>query len=746
MTDPTAYVNPFVGTQDGGPDYGHGGGAGMTFPGAVAPFGMLQWSPDTVRTAGGGYKYEDNRLYGFSLTHISGPGCTGAQDIPILPISGVIGSSPAETSYHQTFHHRTETAEPGYYRVTTTSGVTTELTATTRAGIARFTFPPGRPGTVLIDITGSVNGVDDAEATISGNAVSGWAHTGGFCAAPSRYRVYFHAVFDRPITGSGVWQDNTVRRDTAVRGAAPTRRTDSGELEVHGKGCGVYLQFDADRPVEMRVGLSFVSIEGARNNLDTEIGATDFAAVRAGTRAQWQRQLERIRIGDGAPDRLRTFYTALYHCLLQPNIFDDADGTYTGFDRQLHTVRPGHHHYATFSGWDIYRGQAQLLALLVPDVAADIARSMVDDARALGDVWDRWSHQNTVTGVMNGDPYHSILASIYAFGVREFDAAEALASMVAGADRIGEKSGYTERPGNEEYLRLGYVPGKVSDTLEYCLADFGIAQLARRLGDDATHRRFMQRAHGWQRLYNPRTGWIQPRHADGSFAEPFDPAATDGYVEGNGAQYHWMVFADVGALVELMGGREHTTARLDEFFTELNAGADRPHAYLGNEPSLQTPWLYAWAGRPDRTQDVVHRVCTELYRPTPDGLAGNDDLGSLSAWYVWAALGFYPVIPGRAELFVNQPAFPEIEVTRSSGQTIIVSAPGLCDSLRYIRSLSVDGTVTTRAWLPESFARDGGRLDFRLGPMGDLAYGTAESDAPPSFDAGRLPHPDPTYD
>ncbi|WP_433324049.1 GH92 family glycosyl hydrolase [Spirillospora sp. CA-294931] len=761
--DLTSYVNPFVGTKDGGPDFGHGGGAGMNFPGAAAPFGMMQWSPDTVRTSGGGYKYEDNRLRGFSLTHISGPGCTGAQDFPVIPVSGTIGRSPATngSDYVQTFKHENEQAAPGYYGVTADSGVKTELTASTRAGVGRFTFPTGKPGTLLLNVTGSINGVDDAEATVSGNTVYGWAKTGGFCGTKNRYYVYFHATFDRPVKAFGTWKNDSVRPgESRARGTAPakvpqtpqkttgrlnnapggkpvdsTKRTFSGDVNVKGPGSGVYLQFDSDRPVQMHTGLSYVSMDGAKRNLKSEIGRKDFEKVRSKTRDAWQRRLEQIKVEGGSPDRLRTFYTALYHAFLQPYVFDDVDGTYTGFDYRTHKVREGHHHYATFSGWDIYRSEIQLLAFLAPDVASDITQSMYDNARSIGDVWDRWSHQNTITGVMNGDPYHSMTASAYAFGARDFDARGSLASMIAGAERIGPKAGYTERPGNEQYLKLGYVPGDPATTEEYNIADFGIAQMAERLGDPATARKFMARSHGWQNLYNPLNGWIQPRFADGSFLSPFDPADSNWYVEGNGSQYHWMTYADVRALFTAMGGRDAAAKRLDAFFAKLNAGPHEAMAYLGNEPSLQSPWLYAWAGRPYRTQDVVNRARDELFKPTPDGLVGNDDLGTMSAWYVWASMGVYPVIPGRAELMVNGPAFSKIEVRRSSGQKVTINAPG-ADSSPYIQSLKVNGKDTSKAWLPESFATSGGRLDFAMGTTPNTAFGAAESDAPPSFGEG----------
>lgn len=761
------YVNTFLGTQDGGPDFGHGGGAGMNFPGAVTPFGMMQWSPDTVRSSGGGYKYEDNRLRGFSMTHISGPGCTGAQDFPVTPISGTIQNSPAThgSDYVHTFAHTNEQATPGYYGVTDDTGVKTELTASTRGGVGRFSFPAGKPGTLLLNVTGSINGVDDAEATIHGDTVSGWARTGGFCGAKTKYYVYFSATFDQPVKAYGTWLNDSVAPGEAkVRGSAPARVPQQsnkivgrvhngpskrplpqtvhpfkGDVTVKGPGSGVYLQFDPGKPVQMRTGLSYVSVDGAKKNLSAEIGHRGFDTVRQAAHRAWQARLGQIKVAGGTPDRLTTFYTALYHALLQPYVFDDVDGRYTGFDYRTHKVRKGHHQYATFSGWDIYRSEAQLIGFLDPKVGSDIAQSMYNDAHSIGDVWDRWSHQNTITGVMNGDPYHSVVASMYAFGARGFDAKGALTAMVNGANRVGEKSGYTERPGNSDYLKLGYVPGDPATTLEYGMADFGIAQLAGRLGESKTSTEFMKRAHNWENIYNPLNNWIEPRFGDGSFLTPFDPASPGWYVEGNGAQYHWMTYQDVKGLFTAMGGRDAAAKRLDTFFTKLNAGSQEPYAYLGNEPSLQSPWLYTWAGQPYKTQDVVHRALKELYKPTPGGLVGNDDLGTMSAWHVWASLGMYPAIPGRSELVLNSPTFTKAVVRRTSGQTITINAPGASDSAYYVRSLKVNGKSAARAWLPESFARNGGRLDYTMGSTPNTSFGAAEKDAPPSFGEGAKP-------
>jgi predicted alpha-1,2-mannosidase len=744
---PVALVNTFLGTQEAGPDFGHGGGAGMNFPGAVLPFGMMQWSPDTVANAGGGYKWEDNRLRGFSMTHISGPGCTGAQDFPVMPISGKIDKSPAThgMDYVQTYKHDNEKSTPGSYTTTLDTGVKAELAATQRAGVGRFTFPAGKPGTLLLNTSGSINGVDDGETKISGNTVQGWVQTGGFCGTPMRYKVYFHATFDQPITSYGTWKDDLVQpsalsvKNASAAKVAEAEAVTAGDVVVNGPGSGAYLEFDGAKPVQMRVGLSYVSVDGAKKNLDAEVGATGYDSVALNAASVWNDRLSQVLVSGGTADQRRTFYSNLYHALLQPHVAEDADGTYTGSDGKLHTVAAGRHHYATFSGWDVYRSEVQLLALLDPAVGSDIAQTMYENAHLLGDVWDRWSLQNEITGVMVGDPYHSIVSSLYAFGARNFPAADAMKSMVTAAQRVGgmdighPQIKYDERPGNAAFMNKGYVVSDPSMTLEYGIADFGIAQLAARLGYRDVSATFMKRSQSWQNTYNPANSWIQPKMADGSFTSPFDPASPDSYIEGNGAQYHWMVQHNPRGLFDAMGGNAKAIPRLDAYFKALNAGPNEPYAYLGNEPALPSPWLYAWAGQPYKTQDLVRRVQQELFKPGPDGLVGNDDLGAMASWYVWSAMGLFPAIPGRAELLVNTPLFDKINIKRPQGNIDIYS-PGSTN--RYIQSLKVNGTASGKAWLPESFALQGGRLDLTLGASPNTTFGTGTANAPPSFNEG----------
>ncbi|WP_410642118.1 GH92 family glycosyl hydrolase [Amycolatopsis sp. lyj-346] len=745
-TDYAKWVNPFVGTRPGGADHGTGGGAGNTFPGAVAPFGMVQWSPDTVKSQPGGYFYDDNALTGFSLTHLSGAGCSTYQDIPFIPYVGEVTTSPATdpARYTSTFSHTNEHATAGAYDVTLDSGAKVELSATRRTGSARLTYPAGASSTLLVNTSGSVNGTDDASITIGKDTISGWATSGRFCGARNSYRVYFSAKFDTPFASIGTWKNGAVTPGKAAEtGGARTKvaqpngvgasiarpaKTAPQNTTVSGPGSGGYVTFANlnGARVNVQVGLSFVSVDGAKANLKAENTGKSFDTVAAGARKAWNAQLGKIAVSGGSDTDLTTFYTSLYHSLIQPNVFSDVNGQYIGFDGRIHTADPGHAMYTNFSGWDIYRSEIPLLATIAPHETSDIVRSMMAYAEQ-GGSWDRWTVANDYTGVMNGDPYHIIVSSAYAFGARDFDAQKALLLMIKGATQPTQ--GYTERPGLEDYQTLGYVPGAGADTLEYTSADFAIAQFAKRLGDSATYTTFMKRAQNWQNLYNPGTGHLQPRNADGSFAGTYDPAGSQGWVEGNGAQYDWMVPYDLGGLVTAFGGNIAVQSRLDTFFTQLNAGTQEPYAFMGNEPNSNAPWVYSYAGAPAKTQSIVRRSMTELYNPRPEGLIGNDDLGQMSSWYVWAALGIYPEIPGRAEFVLNTPLFGKAVLTTGAGKKITVTSAGTGD---YVAGLKVNGADAAKAWMPEALVSTGGTLDFARSAT-PTAWSSAPADAPPSF-------------
>jgi predicted alpha-1,2-mannosidase len=430
-------------------------------------------------------------------------------------------------------------------------------------------------------------------------------------------------------------------------------------------------------------------------------------------------------------------------------------------DQQVHTVGNGQKaQYANFSGWDVYRGQLQLVALIDPQIGGDIAQSLLNQAAQNQGVWDRWTHAAGGTHVMTGDPGHIAVASLHAFGGTNFDAAGALASMVAAATiptaADDSSVGWNvmcvgERPSLQQYLTLHYVPdgdghswGGPGETIEDVAADFSIAQLAGRLGNSAQHDTFLQRSTYWKNVFNPNAvgtdGYIMPRDGSGAFqpATGFDPAGEDGFAEGSAAVYTWDIPFDPAGLFAKMGGNAKALARLDSFFKGtdgkwafVNAGGI--HADMSNEPSLDGPLLYSFLGAPHKTQETVRAVLDTLWKPTPDGIPGQDDLGAMSAWYVWSTIGLYPQYPGRAELLLVAPLFSKVVIHRANGVVMTINAPEANDATPYVQSLEVNGAASTKAWLPESFVSAGGQLDFTLGSQANTAWGAAAADAPPSF-------------
>jgi predicted alpha-1,2-mannosidase len=767
VSDPSALVNPFAGTGSAPVASGNPGNIGE-FPGADVPFGMVQWSPDTTpdRVEGSGYSYGDTHISGFSLTHLSGTGCASYGDVPVLPTVGSIGANPADAS--QSFSHRREQASPGRYKVALDrSKITAELTVTTRTGLARFTFPRTDRANVLLKVAGSANGVSRSSFRVVGHdEISGQVTSGQFCGTGTPYTLYFTARFNRPFATVGAWSGSAV---------SPGRR------RCNGATCGAYASFDArtDQVVLMKVGVSFVSINNATQNLDLEDPGWSLSKVEAAAHQSWNSLLGRVRIGGGSRAAQSTFYTALYHSLLHPNVASDDNGQYMGSDRRIH--RTNHRvEYANFSEWDIYRSEIQLLAMLVPHQTSDMVQSLVNDAE--DDGWlPKWEIVGGDASQMNGDSADPIIADAYAFGVRGFDARAALAKMVKGATQAETPHGLEiERQYLSEYVTQHYVNAGSLDltsidysiggsvTLEYAIDDFSIAQLAQSLGDVSVYRTMMQRAHNWEYLFNPATGYIQARNADGSFSpgpafqtSMFEDGGQVGFEEGNPIQYTWSVPQDLAALGNLMGGNASAVAKLNTFFTQLNAGRYQPYDWAGNEPSLWTPWEYDYFGAPARTQDVVRRIATTLYSDRPDDEPGNDDLGAISSWYVWAAIGLFPVTPGAADLALASPLFPRVVVTLPDSHTLVLEAPTASAANRYIHSMRLTGTrvgvpaasclsgpgvspaprsgTWNRPWLPSSILASGGTLTYALSATPDSSWGAAPGDSPPSFATGLLP-------
>ncbi len=732
---------------------------------------MVQWSPDTTPSAphSGGYDHRDNHLRGFSLTHLSGAGCALYGDFPFLPTTEPIDSSPAapggglDGRFQPGFSHSEEAGWPGFYEVRLNpvrgEDIDVALTATTRTGIARFEFPANPHASVLIDAGGSAQANDFAAVAVDPGRreITGTASSGLFCGQRPRYRVYFAAVFDRRFDAYGTWQGGALAQGGEV--AEETQEPAANPRTT--AQAGAYASFDTrqNRTVTARVGISFVSVEGARANLAAESTGKGFAAIGLSARKRWNQALGRVRVSGGPKPLLDTFYTALYHAFLAPRTFNDVGGAYPGMDGQIHQAR-GRTQYADFSGWDTYRTQVQLLSLLEPRRASEMMRSLLADAEQSGCL-PRWPYANGQSMTMVGDSADPILASAAAFGAGAFDRQAALEAMLKGASEPCRSANgeYLQRQGLSDYLTHGFIPfdldtntrnansiygdpdavwGSAATTLEYAIDDFAIAQFAARsLGDRATYGAFMRRSANWRRLFNPASGMVEPRFADGRFPTPYDNLGGGGFVEGNSAQYTWMVPQDPAGLVQRMGGPARAAARLDGFLRELNGGpggTHTDHALLGNEPTLQTPWLYDWMGRPYRTQAAVRRALLGLYDTSPDGYPGNDDLGTLSAWYVFGALGLYPEVPGVGVLAIGSPLFERAEIRLAHRRRALILGDGHGP---YVQSLRLNGHAHAKPWTTYCALARGATLSFRLGPRPNRRWGAAAAAAPPSFGPQR---------
>jgi predicted alpha-1,2-mannosidase len=727
----TTNVQPLNGTANDGD----------TFPGAVVPFGMVQWSPDTTTLDhSAGYFYPDTQIVGFSLDHLSGAGCTYGGDFAFTPILGNVAGSPANsgnngrTGYPSTFAHASEIATPGYYSVQFTNGIRTELTVTTRTGFGRFTYPAGNPASLLINAGSGATGTRNASIEIDPGAreISGWTTQNGFCGSGQAVTVYFDAVLDQPFAAYGVWNGGSL--------------VPNGTNAI-GTETGVYLSFNlpGGGTVLARTAISYVSVANARNNLQAESPASAFTSAgfdaMAGSASNiWNGYLNKMQITGGTVADRQTFYTMMYHALQAPSVVGDANGQYIGFDNLIHTAT-NFTKCEFFSGWDIYRSECQFLAMMDPARASDMAQSLVQDARE-GGAMPRWSVPSGDTGVMMGDPATPIIAGVYAFGATNFDTSGALAAMVRAAvdPAVVAANGIHERDAERDYLNLGYVPaaerggyGPVSMTLEYCSADFALGQFSKALGDTANYNLAMNRAQNWRNHLNANSGYLQMRDADARWSAGFPSFQGQAYVEGTAYQYFWMVPFNLRSLAGLIGGPEAASARLDNFFTQINdpdTGRSR-YAYMGNEPCSETPWIYSFLGKPYKTSAVVRQCVNQLFSTAPAGLPGNDDLGQMASWYVFAVLGLYPEIPGDNVLILNGPLFPQAVVHLANGDVTITGGAG--DAAPYVQSLTLNGQTWSAPWLRFTDISGGGTLAFTMGDTPNTNWGADLAVAPPSY-------------
>jgi predicted alpha-1,2-mannosidase len=707
--DWASFVNPFVGTEN----------AGNTYPGAVAPFGSVQMTPNL---AGNGYYYRNDHMHGFVVAHMSGDGGANEGQVLMTATTGPVKIDRQSTDY--SFDHQHESASAGYYQVLMQPwNINAQMTATTRCGFVKFTFPAGQQGNIVLPLSYVNNAsISSHVRYVDAQTVEGDVNAESFNGYHLGITVYFVMKFSKPFDKHGTWT-NTAIQEGGDHAAQDDRKTIIGFY-------GSYPAADKPYDVNVRIGVSYVDLAGARANLQAEMPDDDFEKYHAQTREAWNQALGVIETKGGTEDHNRIFYTALYHSLIAPQIADDVDGRYRGFDDKIHQVPEGHKHfYTTFSGWDIYRTLIPLLTIIEPERVQDMAQSLVEEYKQLGYI-DRWSQRSRPTAIMNGHPNTLVLVNIWNAGLHGFDVETAYEGMfkqsLPGNIRgyLGDYQLY-----EEEMHGLTINPdAAVATALEHDLAFAALGNLAKSLGklEDANY--LFGRASQYREMYNPATGFLQRRNREGRWDPGFG-----GYTEGNKWIYLWFVPHDVQGLVDLLGGDAAFEKRLDEFFNDN-------HYDSTNEPDLQAPFFYNYIGRPWKTQRIVAETADKAFSDTPGGLSGgNDDLGTMSAWYVLTQLGFYPVDPGIPDLAISTPRFPQATIHLSAphqGREFVIEAPKAAPENIYIQSATLDGKAVTQPWMPVSWITRGGKWTVDVGPEPNKQWAVLPKDRPYSLSTG----------
>jgi predicted alpha-1,2-mannosidase len=717
------YVRPFVGTQ----------GDGDTFCGPTTPFGMVQLAPDSNREKCSGFEYNDPTILGFSMTHLSGTGCPDLGDFLFTAVVGKPQFRAGEkdkprSGYQSAYSHADEEAAAGYYKVKLHDyDIGVELTAADRSGMLRFTFPQTDQAWIVTDLNHIIGQSIvwshvrvENDTTVTGfHLVNGWAK--------ERY-LYFAARYSRPFDHCQIMSNGKIVTYNTYRFQS--------KLEAAGKD----LQFLAgyktkkDEMIQVKVGISAVSAENALKNLDAEIPDWDFNKVRRETCRKWDRELGKIQI-EGTQQEKETFYTAMYHAFTTPILYQDVNGEYRGFDQNIHKAE-GFTNYAIFSLWDTFRAEHPLLALIQAGRDADMINSMLAHFDQSADhLLPIWSLQGNETWCMIG--YHAVpvIVDAYLKGVKGFDPQRAYQAVKTTATNPDYDS-------VARYDRLGWVPcnkenESVSKTLEYAFDDYCVARMAEALGKTDDYIHFRKRAGNYRNLYDPSVGFMRGKYDTGHWRTPFAPRDGTDITEGNSWQYSWYVPQDVPGLIELMGGKEKFTKKLDEFFSlktdlpqDVMLREGRIGEYWhGNEPSHHIIYLYCYAGQPWKAQKLLHQVVRTQYGNKPYSLTGNDDCGQMSAWYIFTVLGFYPVCPGSDYYVFGSPAVPKAEVHLSNGKTLHIEAKNLSEKNIYVQSVLLNGKNWQSPFLPYSQIKDGGTIVYTMGPEPNKAWG-AEGNPP----------------
>lgn len=747
---PTDYVNPFIGASTNVDAAGAYHGLGKTFPGATTPWGMVQVSPNTI-TGGdnsSGYSYEHTTIEGFAFTQMSGVGWFGdLGNFLVMPTTGplklVAGKENNDSidGYRSTYDKATETARAGYYAVKLDDyQIQAECSATPHCGILRFTYPANPLSRIQVDLARRVGGTSTEQylKVVDDHTVKGWMRCtpdgGGWGNGEGNvdYTVYFYARFSKPLDDFGCWSadipDSWSRKRDDVTSVpylqhvaqAPVQK---GKTEMQGKHLGFYAEFPTTEgeAVELKVGISFVDMEGAENNFQREIASKSFDQVRREADELWNRELSRIRIAGGTADEKTVFYTSLYHTMIDPRTYTDVDGRYIGGDLKPHVADSAFVKHTIFSGWDVFRSQFPLQTLINPRLVSDELNSLISQAEQSGrEYFERWELLNAYSGCMLGNPALSVLADAYAKGIRTFDAEKAFRYAVNTSRLFGNDS-------------LGYTPGSqsIAKTLEYAYTDWCVSRLAADLGKEAESQLFYQKGQAYRNLFDSEKGWFRPRNADGSWVEwPQEGRLTEWYgcMEANPYQQGWFVPHDVPGMVELMGGREKVLADLKQFFDKT------PSDFLwnvyynhANEPVHFVPFLFNQLNEPWLTQKWTRHICRKAYFNKVEGLVGNEDVGQMSAWYVLAASGLHPDCPGNPRMQITSPVFDSIEFQLDPayypGKTFTVIAHDNSPENLYIQKALLNGQEYNKSYLDFADIVAGGKLELYMGSEPNEQWG-----------------------
>ncbi|MGA7769254.1 MAG: GH92 family glycosyl hydrolase [Candidatus Sulfotelmatobacter sp.] len=731
--DMTQYVKIAIGT----------GGHGHTYPGATVPFGMVQLSPDTYNDGWdwcSGYHYSDSSIMGFSHTHLSGTGASDMLDFLLMPGTGPAKTVPGSRQnpgegYRSRFSHEEETAEPGYYAVTLRDyNIRAELSATERAGIHRYRFPENDSSHFILDLVHTYGNapvlwadlrIVGKDTILGGRSVKGWA--------PGR-EIYFAMQFSKPFISSEIVSEE--------------KRLESSIREAKGSSlkCLIHFQTVEGEVILVKTGISGVSAEGAQKNLEAEIPDWDFAKVQSAAHAAWSKNLSRIRITTSNARHKRIFYTALYHMMVAPTLFDDVDGQYRGMDGKRHQLPSGLHNYSTFSLWDTFRAAHPMYTLFQADRVPDFVNCLIRMAQESPAGVPIWPLQAKETFCMTGYHASSVLAEAQVKGFKGIDFRQAYPPL-------RKRAMVDDYRGLGYYRKLGYIPcdkeeESVSKTMEYAYDDWAVAHVAQTLGEADDYKLLIERSRNYRNLFDATTGFMRSRLENGQWAEPFDPIEMGyskkwrDYTESDPWETTFTVQHDPVGLIKIFGGRQAFTDKLDALFTTSSqlppdappdiAGMVGQYAH-GNEPCHHMAYLYCYAGAAHKTQDRVRKLLDLEYDDQPDGLAGNEDCGQMSAWYVISSLGFYAVDPVSGNYVFGTPSFDRAEVELENGKILAIEAKRNSPSDQYIQSVEFNGNPYTRLWFRHADIANGATIVFTMGSQPNQAFGSAEGATPPSL-------------